>query len=168
MTPRRSRPGCEVHNQWRSAQFTREPPSQDSPVSTLDKGASSHGSRDRWGNTLEMKKEKTVRIVFQNIAGLANLEICDMKLNLLWRWITKNSVDIFGRVEFGTCWDLVEYMRRLPQLTRGWWEAAQWSLGYNWLEKHPLIVQPGGTGVAVFNRLAHHAQKGGDDPSGMG
>jgi len=76
-------------------------------------------------------------------------------------------VDIFGGVEFGTCWDLVDYQRRVPQLTRGWWEAVQWCF-YNQLEKHPTIVQPGGTGIAVFNRLAHHAQKAGDDPTGLG
>ncbi len=33
---------------------------------------------------------------------------------------------------------------------------------------HPSVVQPGGTGVAVFNHLAHHAQKAGDNPSRLG
>ncbi len=168
MTQRRSRSGREVHHRRRSAVNIREPPSIDSPVSTSDEGASSHGSLERWGNLLETKKEKTVRIVFQNLAGLANPEACDMKLELLRRWVTTNAVDIFGGVELGTCWDLVEYPRRLPQLTRGWWEAVQWSLSYNRLEKHSTIVQPGGTGIAVFNKLAHHAQKAGDDPTGLG
>jgi len=91
-----------------------------------------------------------------------------MKLNLLQCWITTNNVDIFGGVKLGTCWDLVDYQRRLPQLTRGWWEAVQWSLSYNRLEKHSTIVQPGGTGITVFNQLAHHAQKAGDNPTGLG
>jgi len=91
-----------------------------------------------------------------------------MKLDLLRRWVTTNAVDIFGGVELGTCWDLVEYPRRLPQLTQGWWEAVQWSLSYNRLEKHSTIVQPGGTGIAVFNKLTHHAQKASDDPTGLG
>jgi len=125
MTPQCSRLSHEVHHQWCSVTYTREPPSNDSLVSTLDEGASSHGSLDRWGNTLETKREKTVRIVFQNLAGLANSETCDMKLDLLRRWVTANRVDIFGGVEFGTCWDLVDYQRRVPQLTRGWWEAVQ-------------------------------------------
>ncbi len=148
----RSRTGHEVHDQQRSAPVNREPPSNDSPVSSSDEGASSHGSLDCWGNTLETKQEKTVHIVFQNIAGLSkDSEACDMKLDLLRLWIIQKQVDIFGCVELGTCWDLVDYQHWLPQLTRGWLEAVQWSLGYNRLEKHPTIVQPGGTGIAVFN-----------------
>jgi len=166
---RRSRPSCEVHNRWHSTVSNRELPSHDSPVSTLDEGASSHGSQDHWRNTLETKKEKIVRIVFQNIAGLyKELEACDMKLEILCQWVTHNQVDILGCIELGTCWDLVEYSQRLPQLTREWWEAVQWSVGYNWVEKHPSTVQPGGMCIAVFNRLTHHAQKAGNDPTGLG
>jgi len=91
-----------------------------------------------------------------------------MKLDILRQWITQNQVDIFGCVELGTCWDLKDYQQCLPQVTRGWWEAVQWSLGYNRLEKYPSVAQPGGTGIAVFNCLAHHAQKAGDDPMGLG
>jgi len=91
-----------------------------------------------------------------------------MKLDLLQQWITQNQVDIFSCVELGTCWDLVDYQCQLPQLTRGWWEAVQWSLGYNRLDQHLAIVQPGGTVIVVFNRLTHHMQKAGDDPMGMG
>ncbi len=83
MTSRRSRSGSEVHHRRGSMNLIREPPSIDSPVSTSDEGASSHGSLDRWGNTLETKREKTIRIVFQNLVGLANQEACDMKLDLL-------------------------------------------------------------------------------------
>jgi len=66
------------------------------PVSTLAEWASSHGSiEDHWGNTLETKKEETVWIVFQNIAGLAqDKEAGDMKLELAHHWITKNKIDI--------------------------------------------------------------------------
>jgi len=167
--PSRSRTDREVHGRRRSAAVQREPPSNDSPVSTLDEGASSHGSQDHWGQSLETKREKTVRIVFQNIAGLSrDDQVRKMKLDVLQQWTKRNQVDIFGCVELGTCWDLEDYKRRLPQVTRGWWETVQWSLGYNRLEKHPSIAQPGGTGIAVFNRLAHHAQKAGDDPMGLG
>ncbi len=152
MTPLHCHTGHEVHNQRHSAPINREPPSNDSPVSTLDEGVSSHGSLDHWGNTLEMKREKTICIVFQNIAGLSrDSEACNMKFDLLRQWITQNQVDIFGCIELGTCWDLVDYQRWLPQLTRGWWEAVQWSLGYNRLEQHLAFVQLGGTGIAIFN-----------------
>jgi len=169
MTPSCSRTNHEVHGRWQSAAVQREPPSNDSPVSTLDEGASSHGSQDCWGQSLETKREKTVCIVFQNIAGLSrNDQVRKMKLDVLQQWTTHNQVDIFGCIELGTCWDLEDYKHRLPQVTRGWWEAVQWSLGYNWLEKHPSIAQPGGMGIAVFNRLVYHAQKASDDPMGLG
>jgi len=167
--PSHSRNVHEVHGRWRSAVVQREPPSIDSPVSTSDEGANSHGSPDRWGQSLETKREKTVRIVFQNIAGLScDDQVREMKLDVLKQWMTRNQVDIFGCVKLGICWDLEEYKRRLPQATRGWWEAVQWSLGYNQLERHPSVAQPSSTGIAVFNCLAHHAQKAGDDPTGLG
>jgi len=110
MTTLHSCPVCEVHNRQGSAQIVREPPSRDSLVSTLDEGASSHGSLDCWGNMLETKREKTVWIVFQNIAGLSkDPEACDMKFDFLQQWITQQQVEIFGCVKLGTCWDLVEY-----------------------------------------------------------
>jgi len=128
------------------------------------------GSQDhRWGQSLETKREKTIRIVFQNIAGLTrDEEVRAMKLDILRQWVNRNQVDIFGCMELGTCWDLEEYQSCLPQVMRGWWEAVQWSLGYNCLEKHPVIAQPGGTGIAVFNRMAHHALRASDDPTGLG
>ncbi len=164
-----SRTDREVHGRRRSANDIREPSSIDSPVSTSDEGASSHGSQDCWGQSLETKREKTIRIVFQNIAGLSRDEdVHAMKLDILHQWVNRNQVDIFGCVELGTCWDLEEYQSCLPQVMRGWWEAVQWSLGYNRLEKHPVVVQPGGTGIAVFNRMAHHAQRASDDLTGLG
>jgi len=69
MMTRHSRAGGEDHHMRHSA-WTREPPNMDDPVSTLDEGASSHGSQDHWGYPLETKREKTVHIVFQNIARL--------------------------------------------------------------------------------------------------
>ncbi len=170
MTTLRSRTAREAHGRRRSANNIREPPSIDSPVSTSDEGANSHGSQDScWGQSLETKREKTIRIVFQNIAGLSQDEdVRAMKLDILRQWVNKNQVDIFGCIELGTCWDLEEYQNRLPQVTQGWWEAVQWSLGYNRLEKHPVVAQPGGTGIAVFNRMVHRAQRAGDDPTGLG
>jgi len=40
-----------------------------------------------------------------------------MKLELTCQWITQNKIDIFGCVELGKCWDLIEYSQRLPQKT---------------------------------------------------
>jgi len=72
MTPRCSPAAHEVHDTRHSAVDTREPPSLADLVSTPDEGASSHGSQDCWGYTLEAKHKKTVQIVLQNIAGLSS------------------------------------------------------------------------------------------------
>jgi len=46
--------------------------------------------------------------------------------------------------------------------------VAHWSLSFNRLEKHPTKFQPGGTGILITNRLAHHALWPGNDPMGLG
>jgi len=88
-----------------------EPPSLDLPVSTLYKGAISHGSQVCWGNTLEMKQLETVHIIFQNIAGLSKSEVGEMKLDVTQQWIIQNKLNVFACVEQGTCWDLVDYQQ---------------------------------------------------------
>jgi len=80
----------------------------------------------------------------QNIDGLLQtMEVGEMKLAILWQLISQNQVDVFVCSELGTCWDIVNYEDHLPQKTRG-------------------------TGILVTNQLAHHAQKTGDDPMGLG
>jgi len=106
----------------------------------LDEGALSHGSQDRWGNSIKTKQKDTVQLIFQNLDGISQTtESGDMKLTLLWEWITQSVIDIFAFVEHGTYWDLITYQAHLPQKMRGWWEAVQWSIGYNCLVKHAMV-----------------------------
>jgi len=151
-----------------SALLTREPPNMDIPVSTSDEGASSHGSQDHWGYTLETKREKTVHIVFQNIAGLPkDPEASDMKLDLTRWWITQNKIDIFGCIELGKCWDLIEYSQcttKNPRMVGGSPMKSRLQL----IRATPWGGSTGGDWHSSFNQLAHHAQKAGDDPSGLG
>jgi len=52
---------------------------------------------------LETKREKTVCIVFQNIAGLPkDLEVSNMKLELTCQWITQNKIDFLGVSSLGS------------------------------------------------------------------
>ncbi len=85
---------------------TREPPNMDNLASTLDEGASSHRSQDCWGYMLETKREKTVCIVFQNIARLPkDPEASYMKLELTCQWITQIKLiflDVLSLVNVGT------------------------------------------------------------------
>jgi len=110
-----------------------EQTSLDLLVSTLDKGATRHGSQDHWGNALvETKPLETVCIVFQNMAGLSkNKEVGEMKLDIAQQRITQNKIDIFACMELGTCWDLEDYQQHLLQKTQAWWEASHWSLRYS-------------------------------------
>jgi len=108
------------HQLWHSTFLSREPPSQDSPVSTLDEGASSKGSCGHWGQTLETKQSAIVWLVMQNLDRLLQtMEMGEMKLALLQQLISQNQVDVFVCSELGTCWDVVNYEDRLPQKTRG-------------------------------------------------
>ncbi len=64
--------------------------------------------------------------------------------------------------------DVVKYEHRLLQRTQGWWEAAQWSLSYSHLEKHPTEVQLGGSGILLTNLLVHCTQWPDNDSTGLG
>jgi len=41
-------------------------------------------------------------------------------------------------------------------------------MAFNKCEAHPVVHQPGGTGLAVFNAVSHKALKSGDDDVGLG
>jgi len=86
---------CEGHHHWHSATIMQEPPSHNSPVSTLDEGACCQGSQACWGNNIEIKQPGTVQVIFQNTAGLSQQkEEGNMKLTMANQWLTHNAVDI--------------------------------------------------------------------------
>jgi len=155
----------EVHFPWHSAIKQSKPPINDSPLFTLDKGAMSHGSQDRWGNSLETKSMAMVCLAFQNLDGLSQTMEVTHFLSAMdqseWDWH-------FSFVEHGTCWDLVAYEAHLPQKMRGWWESAQWSIGHNCLDKHVAVYQLGGTSIPTTNCLVHSTLKLGNNPLRMG
>jgi len=139
------------------------------PVSTSDKGTSSQGSQDQWSNSLGAKPFATDWFAFQNIDGLSQTSKSgDTKLTKVRQWITLNVINVFAFVEYGTSWDLFNYIVCLPQKMRGWWEAAPWSVGYNQVDKQVAVYQPGGMGILITNHLVHQTLKLGNDPSGMG
>jgi len=75
-----------------------------------------------------------------------------MEVTLVLEWINQNVI---------TCLAVTAKNAQL-------WEATQWSLGYNWLDKHASIYQPGEWEFLLTNHLVHHAECPGDDPTGPG
>jgi len=120
------------------------------------------------GQHIGKKGTTTIRLVLQNVDGFSQDENMDLKLELLHCFVTDHNIDAFGFTEANTCWDMLPPQQWLQASTRGWWENAHWSLGYNQTELHTRIYQPGGMGVLVVNNLSHCITHSGDDPSGMG
>jgi len=92
----------------------------------------------------------------------------DIKLCMVKQFLVNNAIAILTFTESNTCWDVVVYNQRLPQQAWGWWETAQWSLGFSKMDKHPLEYQAGGIGVLVVNKLVHRASCPGANPMGLG
>jgi len=92
----------------------------------------------------------------------------DLKLMILQQFIQQHNIDIFSFAEHNKCWDLVPKNLQLLECTKGWWENAQWSVGYNKRETEPSEHQPGSTGILVVNEFSHQALCPGNDKLGMG
>jgi len=109
-----------------------------------------------------------MHIVFQNIGGLLPTTDSDLKLTILQQFIQHNNINVFSFAEHNKCWDVVPKNLQLQERTKGWWENAQWSIGYNKRDIEPLEHQPGRTGILVVNEFSHRALSLGTDDSGMG
>jgi len=119
----------KVHSHRRSAQPTEPPTIASLPSS--DEGVSNQRSLDEWGNTMGKKQETTICIAFQNVDGFAQVDEMEVKLEVLWRFVTKQQIDIFGFSESNTCWDVLDKSKQLARRTHGWWENSQWVLVHN-------------------------------------
>jgi len=109
------------------------------------------------GASVGQKPAATIWIFYHYIDGIPQDTNSNLKLQLLQQWLQSIEADVFAFTEASTCWDMVKYKKHLLQRSRGWWEVAHWSLSFNRLEKYPTKHQPGGTGILITNRLAHHA-----------
>jgi len=157
----------EDHQTARSA-TTTEPPTTMDPNPALDEAIADLGHHESWGNTMGKKQPNSMRIVFQNVGGLIPTTDSDLKLTILQQFIQHHNINVFSFAEHNKCWDLVPKKLQLPERTKGWWENAQWSVGYNKHETEPSEHQPGGTGILVVNEFSHRALSPGTDELGMG
>ncbi len=92
----------------------------------------------------------------------------DLKLMILQQFIQQHIINIFSFAKHNKCWDLFPKNLQLLECTKGWWENAQWSVGYNKRETEPSEHQPGGTGILVMNEFSHQALCSGSNNLGMG
>jgi len=92
-----------------------EPPIQDQPAPPLDEGVSSTGSQNTWGNLLGKKPMLMIRVFFQNVDGLSQVDDGEIKLQMLKQFKIQYEVDLVGLVETNTYWGLLAYEQQLPQ-----------------------------------------------------
>jgi len=136
MRPSRGAGTGEDHQTARSAQ-TMEPPTTMDPNPASDEAISDLGHHESWGSTMGTKQPNSMHIVFQNVGGLIPTTNSNLKLTILQQFIQHHNIDVFSFAEHNQCWDLVPKNLQLPECTKGWWENAQWSVGYNKHETEP-------------------------------
>jgi len=123
---------------------------------------------DRWGHPLSNKPHNTIRFLLQNIGGISIHHHGSTKLAALHEFMTENQVDIAALTECNVAWSKVDHALWPQEQTRFWWENAHWSTTHNRQDPDTAKYQPGGTSLVVVNQLAHHAQRPGDDKTGLG
>jgi len=139
MTTSHSQQRTRFHSPWQSAPNYNEPPATRS-VPTAD---AAQGPEDRWGHRMGNKQMGTIRLILQNVDGIPTHKDGDLKLDCLHQFTTANQVDIIALTELNTAWDKLPYQARLPNKTRGWWEACHWSVSHNKQDHHGESFQPG-------------------------
>jgi len=122
----------------------------------------------RVGSTTRKKLHNSIQICFQNIGGLIPESDGDLKQQVLLQSTQQHQIDAFSFTEHNICWDLLPKMQQVAKRTWGWWENSHWITSFNKREPHPIMHQPGGTGIGVVNALSHKALKPGGDDMGLG
>ncbi len=146
----------------------REPPTTMGPAPSSDEEIPYPGHQETWGQPLGKNKKNTIRICFQNVGGILPENDGDQKVQVLCQFTQQNQIDAFSFAEHNISWDLLPKAQQMAKQMRGWWENAHWTTAFNKQETNPILHQPGGTRIAVFNALSHKALKLGGDEMGLG
>jgi len=147
--------GTGEDHQTACSATSMEPPTIMDPNPALDEAITDLGHHKSWGNTMGKKQPNSMHIVFQNVGGLIPTTDSDLKLTILQQFIQHHNIDVFSFAEHNKCWDVVPKNLQLTEHTKGWWENAQWSVGYNKCNIEPSEHQPGRTGLLVVNEFSH-------------
>jgi len=121
-----------------------------------------------WGNQIQPKETKTVRLLLQNIGRLDLMYSGSIKLAVLRLFIQAHQVDVCAITECNVDWRKVPAHLYPAEQTKYWWESSHWKVTHNTSETNDAAYQPGGTGIVIGNQLAHRAQWPGDNKVGLG
>jgi len=60
------------------------------------------------------KSPDVIRLVFENIDGLSQMEDGQIKLEVLWQFTSTQAIYIFAFMESNLCWDLPHHWNGSP------------------------------------------------------
>lgn len=120
-----------------------------------------------FGDSISMKKSKTLRLGFQNVGGFPT-QRGKLKEDNIRLGLTKFDFDIFGMAELNIDWRILKEQEKLPTRTKEWWEHQHVSWSHNRMMAPRQIRQYGGTALFSVNKVAHRVIDKGIDPSNLG
>jgi len=127
-----------------------------------------HKPRDhaQVGQCSREKENTVIRLAFQNIGRLPQLEEGNMKLEMACLFVISHVINIFAFTWPNKCWDFTTLTETTGK-TRWWWKTSHCSLSFNITEKHPDQFQSRGTVILIINELLPQAMQPGDDQPGL-
>ena len=120
-----------------------------------------------FGDELQDKRSKTIRVGFVNINSLPKLSSA-AKYDSIKASLTAAEIDIIGLAETNKCWYMMEAEHTWKETAKTWWKDSKHAIAYNTLDQQPQLYQPGGVITSTINSISHRAFKSGIDPSGLG
>ena len=123
--------------------------------------------RDDWGDIMEEKEDKTIRISFVNVNGIGRWAK-SAKSEDIKRHIKDREIDAIGLCELGINWNKVHSAHTLWDRTKQWVNTRRIAVAYNTTERVTNRVQQGGTATLLVNDVAHQCKTVGFDTTGLG
>ena len=121
-----------------------------------------------WGHQIGSgKTEDTLRVGLLNHGGYSATKDSS-KDKLLRQYVQRYHFDIIGLTESNQHWKNVPIEDRLPERTRGWWEAIHLNTSYYYDFPIKHKFQPGGVSMWSLDKAAHRVMSSGADPTGLG
>jgi hypothetical protein len=129
---------------------------------------SQHNNISHWGDTLNTKDNKCVRIGCRNVNSLPITQV-NSRNDELFQDISSAHIDVFGLSEINVAWNKVDYNQQPHARFHGCFENLRLGYSYNntdpdWLSPY----QPGGTMILCTGTAANRSLQFGSDESGLG
>ena len=116
-----------------------------------------------WGDKLQRKNDKNIRIGFQNINGFGYNQTNENKAEEILACINQKQMDVFAMVETNTNWRKVKKRYGIWSRTAGWFEQQKVVAHHNVHDTKCSLFQPGGTAIITRGDLSlRHMESLGD------